>query len=137
MAWGARGAIDKLMGGVGLRRGRANQQTLRSGEALDWWRVERLDKGRFLRLRAEMKVPGRAWLELSAEAVTEHTSIYRQRAIFFPRGLAGRLYWLAGRLYWLSVLPFHGLIFPGMSRRIVAAAELISNENQKPSIENA
>jgi hypothetical protein len=130
MAWGARGAIDKLMGGVGLRRGRANQQTLRSGEALDWWRVERLDKGRFLRLRAEMKVPGRAWLELSAESVTEHTSIYRQRAIFFPRGLAGRL-------YWLSVLPFHGLIFPGMSRRIVAAAELISNENQKPSIENA
>jgi hypothetical protein len=130
MAWGARGAIDKLMGGVGLRRGRANQQTLRSGEALDWWRVERLDKGRFLRLRAEMKVPGRAWLELSAESVTEHTSIYRQRAIFFPRGLAGRL-------YWLSVLPFHGLIFPGMSRRIVAAAERISNENQKPFIENA
>ncbi len=129
MAWGVRGVMDKMVGGVGLRRGRANPQTLRAGEVVDWWRVERLDKGRFLRLRAEMKVPGRAWLELSAEAVTPTSSIYRQRAIFFPRGLAGRL-------YWLSVLPFHGLIFPGMSRRIVAEASRISEATQKPLIEN-
>ena len=129
MAWGVRGVADKLVGGVGLRRGRANPKTLRAGEALDWWRVERLDKGQFLRLRAEMKVPGRAWLELSAESVTPMTSVYRHRAIFFPRGLAGRL-------YWLSVLPFHGLIFPGMSRRIVAAAVRLSEENHKPLIEN-
>jgi hypothetical protein len=130
MAWGARGLIDKLVGGVGLRRGRTNATVLRAGEALDWWRVERIDRGTFLRLRAEMKVPGRAWLELSAEAVTPTTSRYRQRAIFFPQGLAGRL-------YWLSVLPFHGLIFPGMAKRIVAHAAKISKENHTSLIANS
>ena len=130
MAWGARGLIDKLVGGVGLRRGRTNATVLRAGEALDWWRVERIDRGSFLRLRAEMKVPGRAWLELSAEAVTPTTSRYRQRAIFFPQGLAGRL-------YWMSVLPFHGLIFPGMAKRIVAEAAKISKENHTPLIVNS
>jgi len=117
MAWAARGAVDKLVGGVGLRRGRAHPTHLRVGDALDWWRVERIDRGAFLRLRAEMKVPGLAWLEMSAVPNEQSGgSTYFQRAIFFPRGLAGRL-------YWLSILPFHGIIFAGMARRIVAAAE--------------
>jgi uncharacterized protein YbjT (DUF2867 family) len=117
VAWAARGALDKMVGGVGLRRGRAHPNELRVGEALDWWRVERIDPGAFLRLRAEMKVPGLAWLEMSAVPNKQSGgSTYYQRAIFFPRGLAGRL-------YWLSILPFHGIIFSGMARRIVAAAE--------------
>jgi hypothetical protein len=77
--------------------------------------VEACEPGSLLRLRAEMKVPGSAWLELRC-AETESGLEYRQRAVFFPRGLAGRL-------YWLSVLPFHGLIFAGMVNRIVAIAE--------------
>ena len=116
VAWAARGLLDKMVGGVGLRRGRLNSEHLRVGEAVDFWRVERVDHGSFLRLRAEMKLPGLAWLELS---VTPHESgvgsHYRQRAIFFPKGLSGRL-------YWFSVLPFHGLIFNGMAKSISAAA---------------
>lgn len=116
MAWAARGFLDKLVGGVGLRRGRSNPEKLRLGEAVDWWRVERIDHGRFLRLRAEMKVPGLAWLELSATEKPDGTSHYTQRAIFFPRGLGGRL-------YWFSILPMHGIIFNGMANRITQAAE--------------
>jgi hypothetical protein len=82
---------------------------------VDWWRVERIDHGNFLRLRAEMIVPGLAWLELTADAQTDGTSHYTQRAIFFPRGLGGRL-------YWLSILPAHGIIFNGMAKRITEAA---------------
>ena len=115
IAWAARGFADKLVGGVGLRRGRSNPDKLRLGEAVDWWRVERIDHGTFLRLRAEMKVPGLAWLELSADALPDGTSHYTQRAIFFPRGLGGRL-------YWYSILPAHGIIFNGMARRITEAA---------------
>lgn len=116
MAWAARGFVDKIVGGVGLRRGRSNAERLRVGDAVDWWRVERIDHGSFLRLRAEMKVPGLAWLELSATALPDGTSQYTQRAIFFPRGLGGRL-------YWYSILPMHGIIFNGMANRIVKAAE--------------
>lgn len=115
IAWAARGFADKLVGGVGLRRGRINPEKLRVGESVDWWRVERIDHGRFLRLRAEMKVPGLAWLELSAEPLPDGTSLYFQRAIFFPRGLSGRL-------YWYSILPAHGIIFNGMANKITAAA---------------
>ena len=82
---------------------------------MDFWRVETLDRGRFLRLRAEMKVPGRAWLELLTESDGSGGSIYTQRAVFFPTGLGGRLYWLA-------ILPFHGIIFSGMANRITQAA---------------
>lgn len=114
-AWAMRGFLDKLVGGVGLRRGRRNRQTLALGDAVDWWRVEELVPDRMLRLRAEMRVPGRAWLELSVEPNGEG-SRYRQRAVFFPSGLAGRLYWLA-------ILPFHGIIFSSMARRIITAAE--------------
>ncbi|MEO9256678.1 MAG: SDR family oxidoreductase, partial [Tepidiformaceae bacterium] len=114
LAWAARGWMDKLVGGVGLRRGRRNAQTLQTGEALDFWRVERLERGHLLLLRAEMKVPGLAWLEMTVTPDAEG-SVYRQRAIFFPKGLSGRLYWFA-------ILPFHGIIFNGMANRITAAA---------------
>ncbi|HEX6196494.1 MAG TPA: SDR family oxidoreductase [Jiangellaceae bacterium] len=116
LAWAARGWADRLIGGVGLRRGRRDADRLRVGEALDWWRVEELEEGHLLRLRAEMKVPGLAWLELSVEPRSGGGSVYRQRAIFVPRGLAGHVYWWA-------VAPFHGLVFGGMARNIVRAAE--------------
>jgi len=115
LAWALRGWADKVVGGVGLRRGRRNASRLAIGEALDWWRVEELDRGNFLRLRAEMRVPGPAWLELTV--TPDGTgSRYRQRAVFFPKGLGGRLYWFA-------ILPFHGVIFAGMAREITQAAE--------------
>ena len=116
LAWAVRGWMDKIVGGVGLRRGRRHAARLQTGDALDFWRVERIDRGSFLRLRAEMRVPGRAWLEMRAEPTDDGGSIYHQRAVFFPRGLGGRL-------YWFSILPFHGVIFTGMANRITAAAE--------------
>ena len=118
--WAVRGWMDRLMGGVGLRRGRRSRTRPQVGDAIDFWRVEAVDRpdaetGGLLRLRAEMKVPGAAWLEL--RAVPDGTGArYEQRAIFFPRGLTGRLYWFA-------VLPFHGSIFAGMAARITGAAE--------------
>ncbi|MEA3549012.1 MULTISPECIES: SDR family oxidoreductase [Micrococcaceae] len=119
LAWQVRGWLDKLTGGAGLLRGRRHPHTLAAGEVVDWWRVERIDRGRLLRLRAEMRAPGRAWLELSVEP-DGNGSRYRQRAIFFPKGLSGRLYWLA-------VLPFHSLIFPAMARNITRAAREIAD----------
>ncbi len=115
LAWAARGWMDRLAGGVGLTRGRRSATTLRAGDALDWWRVERIDRGRFLRLRAEFKAPGKGWLEMWVEP-REQGAHYRQRAVFFPTGLSGRLYWYA-------ILPFHGIIFSGMLNRISAQAE--------------
>lgn len=121
VAWAARGAMDKLVGGVGLRRGRQNASRLNTGDALDFWRVEEISRGRFLRLRAEMKLPGRAWLELSAAPTPSGGSVYTQRAIFFPTGLAGRLYWFA-------ILPFHGIIFNSMATKITQTAETDAGE---------
>lgn len=117
LAWSVRGWLDKLAGGVGLRRGRRDRHRLRVGEALDWWRVEEIVPGTVLRLRAEMRVPGRAWLEMSAAPDGKGGSVYRQRAVFLPRGLAGHL-------YWASVLPFHGVVFSGMARNIASEASV-------------
>lgn len=119
LAWQVRGWLDKLTGGAGLLRGRRHPHSLHAGEVVDWWRVESIDRGKLLRLRAEMRAPGRAWLELSVEPDGDG-SRYRQRAIFFPKGLSGRLYWLA-------VLPFHSFIFPAMARNITAAAQELAN----------
>ncbi|MEV4641674.1 SDR family oxidoreductase [Actinoplanes sp. NPDC049548] len=116
LAWSVRGWLDRLVGGVGLRRGRRDQHRLYVGEALDWWRVEEIKPGELLRLRAEMKVPGRAWLEMCASPGPDGTSVYRQRALFVPRGLAGHA-------YWASVVPFHGIVFSGMARNIARGAE--------------
>lgn len=113
--WAIRGWMDRLVGGVGLRRGRRSRTRVAVGDAIDFWRVEAVEPGRLLRLRAEMKVPGLAWLDLQVEP-DGTGSRYDQRAVFFPRGLAGRLYWLA-------VVPFHGFVFRGMANRITAAAE--------------
>ena len=115
LAWAVRGLLDRLVGGVGLRRGRRDPHTLYVGESLDWWRVEEILPGELLRLRAEMKLPGVAWLELSVEE-TEGRTVFHQRALFSPRGLAGQAYW------W-SVAPFHGVVFGGMMRNITGAAE--------------
>jgi uncharacterized protein YbjT (DUF2867 family) len=106
--WVIRGFIDKLFGGVGLRRGRKNQTEISAGEALDFWRVLIADKReKRLLLFAEMKLPGEAWLEFRID----DKNILHQTATFRPLGL-----W--GRLYWYSVLPFHGFIFSGMIRNI-------------------
>jgi uncharacterized protein YbjT (DUF2867 family) len=115
VAWAARGWVDKLVGGVGLRRGRRDSVRLAPGDALDFWRVEQIDRGRFLRLRAEMKVPGRAWLEFTVIPRPDGGSTLRQRAIFFPSGLGGRLYWFV-------ILPFHGVIFAGMATSMAKTA---------------
>jgi len=114
--WALRGWMDRLVGGVGLVRGRRNRSRVAVGDVIDFWRVEKVEPGRLLRLRAEMKVPGLAWLDLGCESGPDGGALYRQRAVFFPSGLSGRL-------YWLSVLPFHGFIFRGMANRITAAAE--------------
>jgi uncharacterized protein YbjT (DUF2867 family) len=115
LAWSTRGWLDRLAGGVGLRRGRRDPHRLRTGDVLDWWRVEEIEPGRMLRLRAEMTLPGRAWLELRAEPYPRG-SRYEQRAIFLPKGLAGHL-------YWRSVGPAHNLVFGGMVRNIARSAE--------------
>jgi uncharacterized protein YbjT (DUF2867 family) len=116
VAWAARGWLDKLVGGVGLRRGRRDPEHLVTGDALDFWRVESMKKGENLRLRAEMKLPGRAWLEFRVESAPDGGSTLHQRAIFFPHGLGGRLYWLA-------VMPFHGIVFAGMANAMAKRAE--------------
>ena len=115
LAWEVRGLLDRAVGGVGLRRGRRDPAHLLVGEAVDFWRVEERIPERLLRLRAEMKMPGLAWLELSIETDEQGRNVYRQRAIFHPRGLAGHA-------YWYSVLPFHGIVFGSMVRNIPATA---------------
>ena len=113
--WRARGLIDRLVGGVGLRRGRRDPNVLAVGEAVDFWRVEERLPPRLLRLRAEMRNPGLAWLEFTITP-DDAGSILRQRAVFLPRGLAGHAYWWA-------VSPFHAFVFPVMARGIVEQAE--------------
>ncbi len=115
LGWRVRGIMDRLTGGPGLRRGRRDPYDLVVGDALDWWRVEEIEDEKLLRLRAEMKLPGLAWLELSVEQ-DDGSTVFRQRALFHPRGLAGQA-------YWLSIIPFHGIVFGGMQRNIAKAAE--------------
>jgi uncharacterized protein YbjT (DUF2867 family) len=113
--WAIRGWMDKAVGGVGMRRGRRHPDNLRVGDALDFWRVESLVPDRLLRLRAEMRLPGRAWLEWAISRDGDTTTLV-QRARYQPRGLAGRLYWYA-------LLPFHGIIFKGLAKAITTRAE--------------
>ena len=106
-----RGFADTVVGGVGIRRGRRSEDTLKTGDALDFWRVILADpiKGRLI-LYAEMKLPGEAWLEFNIKSENETHKLV-QTATFRPLGL-----W--GRVYWFSVLPFHALIFPRMAKAI-------------------
>ena len=113
--WALRGWADKLIGGVGMRRGRRHPDELRIGDALDFFRVEAYERPRLLRLRAEMKVPGDAWLEWQVNDADDGTTVLRQLARFHPRGVAGRAYW------WL-LLPVHKVIWARLAERLVDAA---------------
>lgn len=116
--WYLRGLLDRIVGGVGLRRGRRDPKTLRVGESLDFWRVEAIERSgdsRKLRLYAEMILPGKAWLEFRIRRDGDETEII-QEASFAPRGLGGQI-------YWLIVLPFHAFVFPTMLRNIVRSSK--------------
>jgi len=123
--WDLRGFIDILLGGPGRRRGRKDQFALVEGDYLDWWRVEHIDPPRLLRLVAEMRMPGRGWLQYELRSDGDST-IVRQTALFDPVGVLGRL-------YWYSVLPFHHFVFngtlKGVERECVA---LVSGPNTCP-----
>jgi uncharacterized protein YbjT (DUF2867 family) len=110
-AWRLRGLMDKLIGGAGLRRGRRDPNTLLVGDALDFWRVEALERPTLLRLRAEMRMPGLAWLEFKVAPKADGGCTVTQRAIYAPKGLLGHAYW------W-SVWPMHGLVFPSMAKSV-------------------
>ena len=114
LLWHARGWVDKVVGGVGMRRGRRHPDRLWVGDALDFWRVEAVEPERLLRLRAEMKLPGEAWLEWRIEPLDDGGSRLTQRAMFYPRGLMGRAYWYA-------LIPFHALIFARLAQRLADA----------------
>ena len=116
LLWRVRGWLDALVGGIGMRRGRRHPDHLAVGEPVDFWRVELLERPSRLRLHAEMKLPGEAWLDFRVTPRPDGGCRLAQHARFAPRGL-----W--GRVYWYVMLPFHGLIFPRMARAIVAAAE--------------
>jgi len=118
-AWQIRGLLDRISGGPGLRRGRRHPTRLLVDDAVDFWRVEEVVPGRMLRLRAEMRLPGLAWLELAVRGEPDGTSTLRQVATFHPHGLAGQLYWWA-------VSPFHGIVFGGMQRGMRTEAERLA-----------
>jgi uncharacterized protein YbjT (DUF2867 family) len=113
--WRLRGVADRLAGGVGFRRGRRHLTSLRVGDAIDFWRVEAVEPDRLVRLRAEMKVPGRAWLQFQAETLGATRTRLIQTAFFAPKGLLGLLYWY---LLW----PVHGFIFSQLIRKLAAEA---------------
>ena len=113
--WYSRGVIDRMIGGVGLRRGRRDPVHLRVGDSLDFWRVESLETNKSLKLYAEMIIPGKAWLEFRIQQLPNGQSEVTQEATFSPRGLGGQLYWYA-------VLPLHIFVFPTMSRNLIRSA---------------
>ena len=118
-AWALRGWMDKAIGGVGLRRGRRHPDEIRTGESLDFWRVEIVEKNRLMRLHAEMKVPGKAWLEFQSQPQEDKT-LLTVTAYFDPHGLPGFLYWYA-------MFPFHKFIFKGLTRGLVSRARMLSH----------
>jgi hypothetical protein len=124
LAWAVRGLLDRLVGGVGLRRGRRDPAHLRIGDAVDWWRVEEIVPPALLRLRAEMKVPGRAWLEFTLTDRPDGCEL-TQRAVFYPHGLFGQLYWRV-------IAPFHAPVFGGMIRNLALAAERRAVRGEQP-----
>ncbi len=118
-AWIIRGWMDKAIGGVGLRRGRRHPDEIRPGESLDFWRVEQVTPGRAMRLQAEMKVPGKAWLEFKSEPQENGQTLLTTTAYFDLHGLPGFLYWYA-------MWPFHKFIFDGLTRAIARRARQIA-----------
>lgn len=121
-AWEVRGLMDRLLGGPGLRRGRRHPEELEVGEALDFWRVEELEPERLLRLRAEMKVPGRAWLQWEVFPEEDH-SVLVQTALFEPQG-----FW--GFVYWYALYPVHFFLFDSLVRSVAMRAEVLAKEEQ-------
>jgi uncharacterized protein YbjT (DUF2867 family) len=123
-AWTLRGFLDKLLGGPGLRRGRRDARDLYVGEAVDWWRVETVEEGRLLRLRAEMKLPGEAWLQWEADSREAGAGTRLvQTALFAPRGLGGVF-------YWYGLYPFHRLIFTALVHAIAREAERVERSQR-------
>lgn len=117
--WHLRGFLDRLVGGVGMRRGRRDPDHLRVGEALDFWRVEAVEPDHLIRLRAEMKVPGRAWLQFHVHPLPAGRSLLSQTAYFAPKGV-----W--GQAYWYGLYPIHKVIFAGMIRKIAERAAAVA-----------
>ena len=127
-AWRLRGMLDRILGGAGLRRGRRHPDDLRIGDALDFWRVEDLKDDYLLRLRAEMKVPGRAWLQYEVRESEGGGTLLEQTAAFIPKGLPGMV-------YWYGLYPFHAWIFGGLVKAIARRAERAAafSSDQSPS----
>jgi len=123
-AWELRGAVDQLLGGPGLRRGRRHPEVLYTGEALDFWRVEEVRSPSLLRLRAEMKVPGTAWLQFEAIPEGSGTRLV-QTAFFAPTGFLG---WL----YWYGIYPVHGLIFSDLVDAVARDANRLAAASGDP-----
>lgn len=123
--WEIRGWMDVLVGGPGLRPGRLHPDTLQVGDTLDWWRVEAYEPGHLLRLRAEMKVPGQAWLEFCVQPDDRGGSLITQTATYDPGN-----FW--GKLYWWAMWPFHQVLFPGLLRAIGRQARQLAKEEPQP-----
>jgi len=127
LLWWLRGLLDRMVGGVGLRRGRRDPEHLHVGDSLDFWRVEEIETGKRLKLYAEMVLPGKAWLEFRINEVQENGVIRThivQEATFSPRGLGGSL-------YWFTILPLHSFVFPTMLRNIIKEARRLEQGNVK------
>jgi uncharacterized protein YbjT (DUF2867 family) len=118
-SWALRGWLDKAIGGVGLRRGRRHPDEIHAGESLDFWRVETVEKDRLMRLRAEMKLPGKAWLQFESTPNDDSKTLFTVTAYFAPYGLFGFLYWYA-------MWPFHKPLFDGLTRRIASRARVLA-----------
>jgi len=123
--WRLRGMVDRMVGGVGSRRGRRDADEVRVGDAVDYWRVEAVEQDRLLLLRAEIKVPGRAWLQFRAEPIDGGRSQLLQTAFFAPKGLFGLVYWYV--LY-----PIHNLIFSGLVRKLAQRADALHKASCPP-----
>ncbi len=120
-AWRLRGWLDSLVGGPGLKRGRRNPDDIEEGDSLDFWRVEKIEEPHLLRLKAEMKMPGKAWLQWETKRDGNQTFL-TQTAIFIPKGL-----W--GTLYWYSLFPVHWVLFGDMCNKIVSLAKALEKDS--------
>jgi hypothetical protein len=121
--WRLRGIADRLVGGPGFRRGRRSPDDLRVGDALDFWRVEAVEQDHMMRLHAEMKLPGEAWLQYEAKPRDDGMTLLVQTAFLAPKGLLGIL-------YWYGLYPFHGPIFSNMINAIASLAEARTDGEQ-------
>jgi Protein of unknown function (DUF2867) len=127
--WRLRGLMDRMVGGVGMRLGRRDPERLRVGDALDFWRVDAVRRPELLRLRAEMKTPGPAWLQYEVEPTPTGSRLV-QTAFFEPHGLAGLVYWYA-------LLPIHDVVFRGMVAAIAKQAVERTRSHRAPSGKSA